>query len=107
MLAEKQTQEALELLKKEWDEMVEFHNSRRHGEIDSLRIDFSILLRSRLVFPLQIKSNPTSVRKHIQKAPFIVVMFVGPQHTSQQIAHRIKRLILRSYQRIQRSPLPT
>lgn len=97
---ESKTDRALQILIKEWDEIVSYHHNRQNGELDALHIDFLIILRSRFIFPLQIKSSARGARQHIKKHPYIVVMAVRRGHTERHIADRIKSLILRHYKNV-------
>ena len=97
---------ALALLGKKWQEIVTYHHSKKDGEIDCLHTDILIFLKSNFSFPLQIKSTRGAARKHNQKYPYIISIFVRRHDSERKIAHVIKRRILRQYKKIKNSPLP-
>lgn len=100
-LAEMKTQQALEFLSREWDEIVVFYHSPRNGELDKLHIDFLILLRSRLSLQLQIKSAVGALKRHHKKYPHIIGIVVKKKDSPRKIADHIQRLILRLYKKAQ------
>lgn len=104
--AEDKIGQALDLLKSQWGEVVEFHHSKQTGEIDSLAVDFLVFLRSKLVFPLQVKSSHRGVKDHISKHPHIIAVQARRKDSAARLAKLIKKLILRRYQKIKLYPLP-
>ncbi|KKU15152.1 hypothetical protein A3A20_01125 [Candidatus Wolfebacteria bacterium RIFCSPLOWO2_01_FULL_45_19] len=91
---------ALQILTREWDEVVSYHHSSKNGELDVLHTDFLIFLRSRMAFPLQVKSSSGGARQHIKRYHYITVIAVRRNHDERHISSRIRALILRYYRDI-------
>lgn len=86
---------ALEKLKNEWPAINAVYYSRPGGEIDGLKMDFIVYLRSRLIFPLQVKAWPGEAKKHRSKYPHIDVIVVYTSDRISRVAKRIRRIIER------------
>ncbi len=104
--AEEKTNQALHFLKKRWSEIIAFIPAQKNGELDTFHTDFLILLRSKMSLQLQVKSTEESAATHTKKHQFIVALVVQPKDSVEEIAARIKTLILECYQNITAS-MPT
>ncbi|OGN03198.1 MAG: hypothetical protein A2651_02190 [Candidatus Yanofskybacteria bacterium RIFCSPHIGHO2_01_FULL_42_12] len=101
--SENKVHRALDILRYRWKEVVRFIHAEKNGELDREHIDFLIILRSNLSLALQVKSSRWRAKIHLKKYPHIKgVIWIREQDTPQEIAERIKKIILLYYKKIKR-----
>jgi hypothetical protein len=59
-------------------------------------VDFYLITLNSEVFPLQVKSSWTGLRKHLRKFPNIPVMIVESGDCIENVKKKIKNLLIRS-----------